>query len=51
MQEFILRQSLTFLLYGERLCDKERLKGVGHDWLSMPGLSMLSGITGNFWFL
>lgn len=51
MPEFILRQSLTFLLYGEPLCDKKRSKGVGHDLLSIPGLSLLTGITDNSWFL
>lgn len=37
--------SLSFLLYGEPLFDK---KGAGHDLLSIPGLSMLTGITDNF---
>lgn len=32
-------------MYGEPLFDK---KGAGHDLLSIPGLSRLTGITDNF---
>lgn len=30
------------------VCDKKRLKGVGHVLLCIPGLSMQTGIAGNF---